>query len=178
MLIKQTLSYLWASIQMSIVLMFAVVHVFEYKCIIVSGYLNISIFIFFKSIILCKLQITRHISKLSVHSLLRRCKTLLLEIKKLKNCVKIENIAKYCITFIQLIIQNKCQPLSSLIGYVIEICFVYFVKCEYYVIYFQNFVLILLLFVPGVANKELGCSVKSPAITSTTFWTFSLCKRF
>eukprot|EP00105_Crassostrea_gigas_P042845 XP_019926993.1 PREDICTED: uncharacterized protein LOC105338278 [Crassostrea gigas] len=26
----------------------------------------------------------------------------------------------------------------------------------------------------GIANKELGCSVKSPAITSTTFWTFSI----
>ncbi|XP_062615393.1 uncharacterized protein LOC134277123 [Saccostrea cucullata] len=26
----------------------------------------------------------------------------------------------------------------------------------------------------GVANRELGCSVKSPAIQSTTFWTFSI----
>ncbi|XP_078330906.1 uncharacterized protein LOC111125451 isoform X2 [Crassostrea virginica] len=39
---------------------------------------------------------------------------------------------------------------------------------------FQRGINYYILFDEGVANKELGCSVKSPAITSTTFWTFSL----
>lgn len=43
-------------------------------------------------------------------------------------------------------------------------------------IWWNRCYLLFLTILLGIANKELGCSVKSPAITSTTFWTFSICK--